>query len=96
MSNKEARQRYRAKLRAEALFHYMTVSSVGLPACEHCGTSDQSVLTLNHVYGGGAADRKARTGGCGGWNFYLKLKQAGWPAGFNVLCANCNMRYSAP
>ena len=72
-------------IRAETLLHY------GEGRCARCGQDDIRVLELDHVNGNGNGDRIARTGGCrGGVPFYRALKAAGWPDGFQVLCANCH------
>ncbi len=72
-------------LRAETMLHY------GNGRCARCGQDDIRVLELDHVNGNGNADRVARTGGCrAGVPFYRALKAAGWPKGFQVLCANCH------
>lgn len=43
-------------------------------------------LALDHINGGGYAQRQ-ETGGGG---FYTWLKRNGYPQGFRVLCHNCN------
>jgi hypothetical protein len=71
--------------RAETMLQY------GDGACARCGANDIRILELDHIHGTGNADRIARTGGCrGGVPFYRALKAAGWPHGFQVLCANCH------
>jgi hypothetical protein len=47
------------------------------------------MLTLDHVYGGGAADER-QLGSLGG-RLYRHLKRSGFPPGFQVLCYNCNV-----
>ncbi len=56
--------------------------------CVCCGETNPVFLTLDHVNGGGTADRTQRR--AGGWPLYAQLRQEGWPAGFQVLCFNCN------
>ena len=59
-------------------------------ACACCGENEPVFLTLDHINGDGAADRKAN-GFVGGYSTYLKLKKRGWPtAGYQLLCYNCN------
>jgi len=58
--------------------------------CAGCGIDDPVVLTLDHIHGGGGAERKsisqARDAA-----FYSK--RLGYPKDrFQLLCANCNMR----
>ena len=75
-------------IRAETMLHY------GNGRCARCHIDDIRLLELDHIHGGngeGNRDRIARTGACrGGAPFYRALKAAGWPAGFQVLCANCH------
>ena len=72
-------------IRAETMVRY------GDGRCARCGQDDIRVLELDHINGNGNADRIARAGGCrGGAPFYRALKAAGWPTGFQVLCANCH------
>lgn len=44
-------------------------------------------LALDHINGGGKADREAK-GGVADW-WYALVKQ-GFPDGYQVLCHNCN------
>lgn len=57
------------------------------PACACCGESVLLFLSLDHVNGGGRKHRQ-ETGGGG---FYSWLRRHGYPAGFQVLCHNCNL-----
>ena len=61
--------------------------------CACCGETELAFLTLDHIEGGGTKDRKG-PGGTEG--LYRRLKRAGWPNGYQVLCANCNMAKEAP
>lgn len=76
---------YRRRLKLEALAQYGTV-------CYCCGEAVPEMLTLDHIANDGAARRRELWGKNhrGGYNFYLKLKQAGWPAGLQASCHNCN------
>jgi hypothetical protein len=59
-------------------------------SCVCCGEDEPVFLTLDHINGDGAAERKA-AGNIGGYSTYLKLKKQGWPqSGYQVLCYNCN------
>lgn len=87
-NNKEAEllrvRRWRGDLKFEVLFHY----SGGVLKCANCGFSDIRALCLDHLDGGGDAERKGvRTG----WNYFRELKKRGFPKGYQVLCANCNL-----
>ena len=80
--------------RASALVHYG-------PGCRCCGETREPFLVIDHVDGGGNKHRQesipsgtARTGG--GPYFYRWLRLRGYPVGFQVLCANCNMAKDRP
>jgi len=57
--------------------------------CAHCGEEEALFLTIDHVHGGGEADRKLGRGGVG---MYYWLRDNDYPAGFQVLCWNCNWK----
>ena len=57
-------------------------------SCIPCGVTEELMLTIDHEKGNGAAHRR-RIGG-GGYKLYLWLKRNKYPAGFRVLCFNCN------
>ena len=79
---------YKAKI--ETLRAY---SPNGEIQCRWCGFDDIRALHLDHIENNGAADRAARTGKPrrAGVNFYRILRRAGFPPGYQVLCANCNL-----
>ena len=54
--------------------------------CLKCGFSDHRALNLDHINGGGSIQRRESPSN----TIYLLLKREGYPAGFQVLCANCN------
>lgn len=82
------RQRYHQKLRMAAFAAYG-----GRCAC--CGLDEWEFLVIDHVDGGGRIHRLEIGGGVEkrgvGAGMYLWLKRSGYPSGFQVLCANCNM-----
>ncbi len=80
------RRRYTVKM--ETLRHY---SNKEIPSCEKCGETDLRVLQLDHIHGGGRKQRIQLGLTGGGWRFYSILKAQGYPKGFQVLCANCNI-----
>ncbi|TMS00159.1 hypothetical protein [Nonomuraea basaltis] len=85
-SNPE-RGRERARRDYQRLRQEMFVAYGDRCAC--CGESEQEFLCLDHVGGGGNADR-ARTGGKNS-GVLRRLSKEGWPQeGYRVLCANCN------
>lgn len=55
--------------------------------CSCCGETTVAFLTLDHINGCGLAQRKIE--GSGSTNYRRLIKQ-GFPAGFRVLCFNCN------
>jgi len=70
---------YYRRLRLQTLFAYG-----GKCAC--CGESYEPFLTMDHINGDGKADHKNST------MFYRRLRNEGWPTGYQVLCCNCNWR----
>ncbi len=78
----ERRQRAHRKQRAAALRAY----GGDVPACVCCGETITQFLALDHINGGGHQHHR-ETGGGG---FYTWLKRHNYPAGFRVLCHNCN------
>lgn len=71
------------KLREDVLRHYGGEN----PLCECCGHTDSRVLTIDHIKGGGREHRLV-TGK--GMAFYRWLQKNEYPAGFRLLCHNCN------
>ena len=70
------------RLKVEAIYAYGN-------QCTCCGETELEFLAIDHVNGGGSAHRKEiKKNGTG--NFYLWLKDNGFPLGFRVLCHNCN------
>ena len=84
------------KLKSEVFVHYFGTQ----PACAKCGISDIRVLSLHHVNGGGAKQRKELFGSAqaAGPKFYSWLKKNDFPAiDLQPVCANCHIliRYEA-
>jgi hypothetical protein len=82
--NKEYKKRrdnvYKAKIKLEVLTYY----SNGTPKCAQCGIKDVDVLCIDHINGGGHQE--------GGISLRCWLKRTNYPKGFQVLCANCNLK----
>lgn len=75
------------RYRLEALEHYGGCP----PKCSCCGENRPEFLQIDHVNGGGTKERKTRR-----YNHLAAwLVRRGFPDGFRVLCANCNMARSA-
>jgi len=83
--NAMARARTR-RIKLEVFSYY----SNGTPKCASCGITDMDVLCLDHIDGGGTRER--RLTGYKGCNLHYKLQRLGYPSGFQVLCANCNLK----
>ena len=67
----------------------------GGPKCACCGEGHLEFLTIDHIAGGGTKHRKmllpnAKGGGRSGYWFYKWLERNKYPAGYQVLCFNCN------
>ena len=59
----------------------------GGPKCARCGETDQDVLQIDHIDGGGNQHRKKI-----GEPLIRWLHKQGFPSGYQVLCANCNIK----
>jgi hypothetical protein len=57
--------------------------------CACCKEDNPVFLTIDHINGGGAEDRKRNHGG---WGLYTRLQKLGYPKDdYQVLCYNCNL-----
>lgn len=73
-------------LRDEVFAHY------GGYMCACCAEDEPSVLTIDHIHNNGGEHRKALGGRrFSGQKFYIWLRRNGFPAGYQVLCWNCNI-----
>ena len=81
-----ARARH-ARIKIEALQHY----SMGKPKCAACFEGDTDVLCIDHINGGGKKHRQ-RLNTNGGTSIFYSLRRENYPEGYQVLCANCNMK----
>lgn len=83
----DLRRQRNAALRLQVLKHY----SAGTFNCACCpiGTSHPTeFLCLDHINGGGGKHRAEVGLAISYWNWFVTN---GYPAGFRVLCHNCNM-----
>lgn len=77
-------------------FREMVIQAYGGPRCACCGETHVSMLTLDHINGGGIkhrteiAKKKGWPGKVSGVAFYRHLAELGFPPGYQVLCFNCN------
>lgn len=83
-ANYQQTTRQRRKLLV--LSHYSDGSP---PRCACCGEQHIEFLTLDHVNGGGGAHRR-ELGIRGSTELYQWVVRNKFPAGFRVLCMNCN------
>lgn len=65
----------------------------GTVACACCGEKEIKFLSIDHINGGGSAQKKKLGGG--GDKIYRWLIKNDFPAGFQVLCHNCNQAKGA-
>jgi hypothetical protein len=72
-----------AKLKRETFDRYGGV-------CVCCGEKEERFLHIDHKEGHGNEHRRS-IGGHSGGKFYRWLKRRGFPPGYQVLCANCNL-----
>lgn len=72
---------YNTRLKLEAFNAY------GGPRCVCCGETLVEGLSLDHIAGDGAT-RRRQPGPKS--TIYLRLRQQGYPPGFQVLCFTCN------
>lgn len=83
---KQSRE-YRAALRLEVLQHY---SNCKKPFCACCKINILEFLSIDHKKGGGTQHKKTI-----GAHLYEWLKKNKFPAGFRILCHNCNQSLGA-
>lgn len=74
---------YRERMKKETFSYY----SCGEIVCCKCGYSDIRALSLDHINGGGTKHRREL--GKVGTEFYRWIKESGYPAGYQVMCMNC-------
>lgn len=92
----EYQKQYRQRLKREVLDHYSALrgqkdwdgSSIKTPCCGCCQETSLENLCIDHKAGGGDKHRESLKRG--GVNFYLWLKQQGYPEGYQTLCSDCN------
>lgn len=74
--------RWQRQVRQQVIEHY---SSTEPPSCACCGEDTPEFLVLDHIHGGGTAERRQF-----GRQLFAHLRRHGFPPGYQVLCANCN------
>lgn len=70
-----------------------TMNAYGGCFCNICNENDLNVLTIDHVNNDGWYERRLILKGANraGNTAYAYLRKMGYPAGYQVLCFNCNM-----
>lgn len=80
---KRAGKKFRAKRRAAVLSAYGS-------KCACCGETTPEFLAVDHVLGGGRKHKRSLHN-----HLYEWLVKSGFPAGFRLLCHNCNQARGA-
>ena len=76
------------KQRLIVLRHY---SQSDVPFCSCCKDEHLEFLAMDHINGGGLKHRRELNNGGDGSGLYRWLIRNKFPAGFRVLCHNCNL-----
>jgi hypothetical protein len=81
LNHPEKRIEYQLKIKTDVLTYYGN----GKCACVRCGYNDIRALSIDHINGNGANQRKNIEGAfCYNW-----LKTNNYPEGYQTLCMNC-------
>ena len=59
--------------------------------CACCGETERMFLSIDHIDNDGALERKSGKYTGGGSAFYSWLRKMSFPAGYQVLCMNCQI-----
>lgn len=94
-SDAKHRDKRRATVRAGYYRRKMEVINHYGGKCACCGESEPAFLQIDHIDDDGATHRASLPHSGAAGVIYRWLKQNGWPEGFQVLCANCNMAKSS-
>lgn len=87
--NKQIDYRYADKLKRDVFSHY---GRDGRVECMDCGFNDIRGLCIDHILNNGADERRSiKNKLFAGKNFYRWLRDNGYPVGYQILCANCNL-----
>lgn len=84
--HREASKRAGIKRRKQIFDAYKS-GPIVMCACPGCGVVIDEFLSIDHINGGG---NKHRNGGPQKVNIYSWLRKNNFPAGFQILCMNCN------
>ena len=64
----------------------------GEATCRKCGQGDMDVLCVDHISHGGTKHRKEIGAFNNSSSFYCWIIKNDYPPGFQILCANCNIK----
>lgn len=86
-------RKYASKKRAQ--IRDAAFAAYGGYRCACCGETEPKFMTLDHIKNDGAKFRKSvypanKRGNTAGYHTYYWLARNKFPAGFQVLCMNCN------
>ena len=85
--NKEKKSLYYKRTGRQAKIKALTYYGNDVLACIKCGFNDIRALSIDHIYGRGAEER--RRSSLRGATFYKKLIRENFPVGYQTLCLNC-------
>lgn len=77
--------------RAQAICRDQVFAAYGGYKCACCGESERLFLSIDHIDNNGAEERKSGLYSGSGYSFYRWLRKSGFPAGYQVLCMNCQV-----
>ena len=89
MTEAEIRQYKAAEQRKSRLRKKLRVLAHYGGKCCCCGEHRYEFLAIDHINGGGLKERQ-KLGLKAGTTFYTWLEKNNYPAGYRVLCHNCN------
>ncbi len=83
--NPKVRRLANGRSRQTLRFDVLSAYGGTTPRCACCGEAYMGFLTIDHIAGGGRQHKREI-----GSKLYTWLRSRGYPAGFRVLCFNCN------
>ena len=84
LENRAVAKRYQQRLKIKVLSHY---SKGTIPECVLCGEERMGCLSIDHIKGDGARQRR-ELGFSSGGKFYRWLIKNNYPRGYQTLCMN--------
>ena len=83
-TERDKTKRNQDRIRREVYAAYGTI-------CARCGEAETKFLSIDHINNDGAEERRSGKYGSSGSAFYLWLRKNSFPAGYQVLCMNCQV-----